>query len=92
MKYTASRLTEGNKLFPTSISTEEKGLTIKFPGFLSGKETFVSYDDISGVTVDCPMVGYSKIGLNLKGDDISIHGFTKSDVYAIKAAIENGKV
>jgi hypothetical protein len=33
MKYTASRLSEGNKLFPAEILVEETGLTIKIPGF-----------------------------------------------------------
>lgn len=36
MKITGSRLADGNKLFPPSITIEENGLNVKIPGFLKG--------------------------------------------------------
>lgn len=91
MKITASRLSEGNKLFPAEIHIEEAGLTVKIPGFLGGKSTFLSYSDISSVSVDAPMIGYSTIKFNAHGEKVTAHGFTKSEVNQVKAAIDNGK-
>ena len=67
-KYTASRLSSGNKLFPPSISVEDGGLTVKFPALFSGKEKFVPFDDISSISYDTPMVGFTKLHLNIRGD------------------------
>jgi len=91
MKITASRLSEGNKLFPAEIHIEDSGLTVKIPGFLGGKSTFLSYTDISSVSVDAPMIGYSTIKFNAHGEKVTAHGFTKSEVNQVKAAIDNGK-
>lgn len=91
MKITASRLSEGNKLFPAEIHIEESGLTVKIPGFLGGKSTFLSYSDISSVSVDAPMIGYSTIRFNAHGEKVTAHGFTKSEVKQVKEAIDNGK-
>jgi len=91
MKFTASRLSEGNKLFPAEIHIEDVGLTVKIPGFLGGKSTSLSYSDISAVSVDTPLMGYSTIHFNAHGAKISAHGFTKAEVNQIKDAIDNGK-
>lgn len=91
MKITASRLSEGNKLFPAEIHIEETGLTVKIPGFLGGKSTFLSYSDISSVSLDAPMIGYSTIKFNAHGEKVTAHGFTKSEVKQVKEAIDNGK-
>lgn len=91
MKITASRLSKGNKLFPAEIHIEEAGLTVKIPGFFGGKSTFLSYNDISSVSVDTPMIGYSTIKFNAHGEKVIAHGFTKSEVNQVKAAIDSGK-
>ena len=49
MEYTASRLSEGNKLFPAKISISEQGVTLRVPGFLSGKERTITFDQIYAV-------------------------------------------
>jgi hypothetical protein len=91
MKITGSRLARGNKLFPPSISIEESGLTVEVPGFLKGNSTFLAYTDISSMSVDSKMIGYSTIHFNAMGSRVSAHGFKKSEVEQIKAAIDNGK-
>jgi len=91
MKYTASRISDGNKLFPASIETQENGLKVKLPGFWKDNETFLSYSDISGVSVNTPLVGYSSIEFNAMGMQVKAHGFTKSDVNSIKKVINEGK-
>jgi hypothetical protein len=76
--YKASRLSEGNKLFACKITIDDKGVTLKVPGFFSGKETTVMYNHISAVDIESPMIGYSTIILKLQGGKITAHGFTKS--------------
>jgi hypothetical protein len=91
MKITASRLSEGNKIFPAEIDIEDNGLTVKIPGFLGGKTTSFSYVDISSVSVDTPMMGYSSISFSASGTKLKVHGFKKDDVLQIKKAIDEGK-
>jgi hypothetical protein len=89
MEYTASRLSDGNSLFPAEIHTEDNGIKVRIPGFMSGKNTFIPYANISGVSVDSPMVGYSTISFFAQGKQISVHGFSQDDAESIKNAIEN---
>ncbi|GGH08690.1 hypothetical protein [Mucilaginibacter phyllosphaerae] len=91
MKYTASRLSAGNKLFPAEITTEESGITIKIPGLFSGDTTSIAYDSISAVEIDSPLIGYSTIRFYHSGNKVEAHGFSKSDVNDIKAFIEAGR-
>ena len=91
MKYIASRLSEGNKLFPAEILVEETGLTIKIPGFFSGDETSLPYSSISAVEIDTPLIGYSTIRFYHNGNKVEAHGFSKSDVQEIRDAVENGR-
>ena len=82
----ASRISEDNKLFPPSITIGEEGFDIKFPGLFSDEETFVNYNDISSISIDCPLIGFSKIILNIKGQIITVDGFYKSDANLVKNA------
>jgi hypothetical protein len=91
MKYTASRLSEGNKLFPAEIIVEPTGITIRVPGLFSGDETSVAYSSISAVEIDTPLIGFSTIRFYHNGNKVEAHGFSKSDAKEIKAAIENGR-
>ncbi|RYU91294.1 PH domain-containing protein [Mucilaginibacter terrigena] len=91
MKYVASRLSEGNKIFPAEIITEESGITIKIPGLFSGDTTTIAYDSISAVEIDTPLIGYSTIRFYHSGNKVEAHGFSKSDVNEIKAFIEEGR-
>ncbi|RFZ90392.1 hypothetical protein D0C36_21610 [Mucilaginibacter conchicola] len=91
MKYTASRLSEGNKLFPAQVIVEPTGITVRIPGFFSGDETSVGYNSISAVEIDTPFIGYSTIRFYHNGNKVEAHGFTKDDARAIKAAIEAGR-
>lgn len=91
MKYVASRLSEGNKVFPTEIYTEDSGIKIKIPGFFSGDTIFVDYTSISAVDIHTPLIGYSSITLFYQGNKAYAHGFTKDEAEQIKEAIDNGK-
>lgn len=92
MKYSASRLSEGNKLFPATISITGHGVTLKVPGFLGGSEQTIPFDRISAVDIETPFVGFSTIKIYSVGWDVIVaSGFTKSDVKEMKEAILNGQ-
>lgn len=89
--YTASRLAEGNQLFPPQIILEEEGLRVKMPGFFKNKEKFLYYSDISSVETNTPIIGFTTLWFNVQGIVYSIHGFTKKEVADIKDAIDFGR-
>jgi len=82
--YIASRVSEGNRIFPAEIHIEETEIMLKFPGFFSGKSNHIVYQQIEGVNIDTPMIGYSTITFVVGGEKIVGHGFTKSEVQEIK--------
>lgn len=87
-KYTASRLTEGNKLFPIQIIIDDIGVTVKTPSLLGGREQTIPFSRISSVNIDCPFVGYSTIVIETTGEgQISAKGFLKSEVLEMKELI-----
>lgn len=88
MKFTASRLSEGNKMFPTEIHLEENSIEIKAPGLFSGDSKYLNYEDITSIEVDSPMVGFSKLRLFMNGNKIEVHGFSKSDIKEIRKIID----
>jgi hypothetical protein len=91
MKFTASRLSEGNKVFPAEIIIEPNGLTVKIPGLFSGKSKHLDYQNIGEVSIDAPVIGYSTITFFTAGTKVSAHGFTSNEVKKIRQAIEKGK-
>ena len=88
-KYTASRISSGNTLFPPSVTVEDGGLTVKFPSLFSGQEKFVPFADISSISYDSPMVGFTKLHLNIRGAVTTVEGFYKADCKAILNAWKN---
>ena len=84
-KYTASRLSEGNKLFPCELLMDDMSVTLKLPGFLNGKETTIPMNRISSVDIETPFIGYSTIIIETTGEAaIKAHGFTKAAVTEMK--------
>lgn len=87
-KFTASRLTSGNKMFPSVIIIDEIGVTIKIPSLFSGSEKTIPFSRISSVNIDCPFIGFSTIIIETTGEGaISAHGFTKKEVLRMKELI-----
>ncbi len=92
MKFTASRLSSGNKLFPAEIYLEPTGITIRIPGLFSGETKQFDFNHIASVEIDTPMVGFSTITFFAGGTKMSASGFTKAEVKQIKEGIEKGKL
>lgn len=89
--FEASRLSEGNKIFPAQINIDDFGVTLKIPGLLGGKEKTLLYRNISSVRIDTPMIGYSKITFDTIGfDQIVATGFSKADAQEIKQMVQQG--
>ncbi len=92
MKFVASRLSSGNKIFPAEIYLDPAGVTIKIPGLFSGETKHFDYDHIASVEIDTPLIGYSKISIFAGGTMMEANGFTKAEVKQIKEGIEKGKL
>ena len=57
---------------------------LKIPGFFSGKSRHIVYQQIEGVNIDTPVIGYSTITFVVGGEEIVGHGFTQSEAEEIK--------
>jgi len=87
-KFTASRLTSGNKMFPSVIIVDQIGVTIKMPSLFSGSEKTIPFSRISSVNIDCPLIGFSTIIIETTGEGaITANGFTKKEVLRMKELI-----
>ena len=89
--FIASRLLEGNRLFPNEIHISESGVTMKVPGFLSSKEETILFSKISSVNIKTPMIGFSSITIttNTREGEITSSGFLKEEVIEMKSIILN---
>ena len=86
--YTASRLTNGNRIFPSRIIIDDAYVTFKIPSLFSGNETTIPFTRISSVNIDSPFVGFSTIIIETTGEgQILAKGFTKSEVEEMKELI-----
>jgi|GEM_PF-749733 len=91
MKFLASRLSEGNKLFPAEVHIEQYGIKVRIPSFFSGDTKYINFEDISAVEIDTPFIGFSTIRFFHNGNKVQAHGFTKDDAKNIKLQIDLGR-
>lgn len=91
MKFTASRLSEGNKVFPAEIGIDDHGVTVRIPGLFRGKTTHLDFQNIGNVSISTPTVGYSTITFHASGSHVTAHGFTTGEAQQIKQAIDAGR-
>lgn len=91
-KFTASRISKDNALFPPQIILDEDNVIVKCPGLFLGKSTSIPYDNISYVSAVTPIIGFSTISFIVHGEEVTIHGFTKSEVKEIEKEIAKKRV
>ena len=95
-KYVAAILSEGNHLFQASITILGDGVKLRVPNFWKNEETFFSFNDITGISLETPnwysVLTYSTISFNARGSWVQVHGFSKSDAIEIKKIIEKMQV
>ena len=90
-EFQASRLSEGNKVMPNTIKIDDFGVSLKIPGVFSGKEKTLTYHEVSSVSIDSPMMGFSTITFNTIGfDRIIAKGFSKEDAQEVKQLVQIG--
>ena len=83
--FVASRLTEGNRIFPAQILINEIGVIILEPGLFNNSEKTIPFSRIASVDIDCPLIGFSSITLETTGEDSErINGFTSEEVKEMK--------
>ena len=90
--YTASRLSKDHKMFPPTVVFNEQGVLVKLPAFLRKTEDFIPYSAISGVGIETPLVGFSRIYFRGLGSAYNLTGFKKSEVIEMKRIIERGGI
>lgn len=90
MKYTASRLSGGNKLFPDEVIIDSKTVTIKFSKLFGGKSKTFPVNQVS-VTINSPSLGYSDVTFISQGTSATEYGFTVSEANKINKMISEGE-
>lgn len=86
-KFESTRLTEGNKLFPTQILLSSKGVVVKKPGMFSSEEKVIPYSQITYVNINTPLVGFSSIEIGTENQPVVIGGLLKREVKEIQSLI-----
>lgn len=75
MKFTASRLSDNNKMLPVEIHIDKYGVTVKTPGIFRSKNDTIEFNKITKVSVETPIVGFSTITFHTARSVVSAHGF-----------------
>jgi hypothetical protein len=88
--FVASRLTSGNRLFPTEIIVDDRTVTRRKRSGLSVNEESVSIRNVATVNITTGML-WSDIRIESSGgsDPLQSHGHTKGDARRIKELIES---
>ena len=87
--FAASRLSNGNGLFPTEVSIDENSLQIVKPGLIKANVKIFRYDKLTSVEVSSPFIGFSKIIISAYNlDKIVVEGFERSEAEEIARLIE----
>lgn len=89
MKFTASRLSDGNKLFPDEVIIDSKTVTIKSPKLFGGKSKTFPVNQVT-VSIHSPLVGVSDLTFFSQGTSATVHGFTIAEANKINKMISEG--
>jgi len=87
--FTASRLTEGNLLFPVRIEVSPERVTRIKPRFFGSNEESIAIPKVASINIETGMV-WSNIRIDSTGgsNPIVSHGHSKEDAHAIRDLIE----
>ncbi len=85
--FTASRLSDGNKLTPDKIMIEENSVIFKSPRLFGGKQTSFPLGQM-GVSIKNPDNGFCEIEFSLNSKSFRIQGFTIHEAKMIKSMIQ----
>jgi hypothetical protein len=87
--FVASRLTRGNRLFPTQVAIGPASVTQWKPQWLGRQEQSIHLSHVASVTIDTGMV-FSDVIIETSGgsEPIVCHGHGKGDAVRMKELIE----
>lgn len=88
MIFKASRLSEGNNMFPVEVELKETCLEIKEPGLFNSTEINYDYQHIENFKVSNPMIGFCSFSFDYKGQQIDVHGFGDKDMDEIERILD----
>src|ERR1700753_3973681 len=86
MKFTASRLSDGNNFFPDQIIIDNHFVTITSPKLFGGASKSFPIEQIT-ISIIRPMIGFSDITVYAHGTQMTGHGFSSSEAKKIKKLI-----
>ena len=87
--FRASRLSSGNRLFPTQVQITPTAIVHHTPRFIGRSEHSIHVAHVSSVRVDTGMI-FSDVYIETSGgaSPVKCHGHRKSDAFEMKRLIE----
>lgn len=87
--FRASRLTSGNRIFPSQVIVTPSSVTLLKPQWVGKREESIHIAHVASISIDTNMV-FSNVQIETTGghNPVVCHGHTKSDAVAIKSTIE----
>jgi len=87
--FLASRMTKGNRIFPSQVIITPTSVTMLKPQWIGKLEESIHIAHISSIKIDTNIM-FSSVLIETTGgqDPIVLHGHTKSDAVKMKAVIE----
>jgi hypothetical protein len=87
--FRASRLTKGNRIFPSQVIITPSSVTLLKPQWVGKQEESLHIAHVASISIDTNMI-FSNVQIETTGghNPILCHGHTKSDAVAIKSTIE----
>jgi len=87
--FLASRLTKGNRIFPSQVIITPSSVTLLKPQWVGKLEESLHMAHVASISIDTNMV-FSNVLIESTGghNPLTCHGHTKGDAVKIKAAIE----
>jgi len=87
--YRASRLTSGNRIFPSQVIITPTSVTLLKPQWIGKMEESVHTAHVASISIDTNVV-WSNLKIETTGghNPLECHGHSKKDAVAIKSTIE----
>ena len=87
--FRASRLTKGNRIFPSQVIITPSSVTLLKPQWVGKQEESLHIAHVASISIDTNMI-FSNVQIETTGghNPIVCHGHTKGDAVAIKSTIE----
>ncbi len=91
-EFVSSRLSVGNRVTPDKIVVSDFGISIVDNGLFKDRAEDINFSQISAVSVETPLIGYSTLLITYGDDDVTVrcHGYTEADATEMRGLIQAG--